>query len=94
MGRTLVQRFRSEVEVYRRVLADPRTPHRARWLLGIAVAYAVSPVDLIPDFIPVIGHLDDALILPLLFWLAIRALPPGLLAEHRAALRGSLPVQE
>lgn len=77
------QRFKAELALYRRILADPRTPRRARWLLGAAVAYALSPVDLIPDFIPVIGHLDDALILPLLVWLALRCLPPSLLAEHR-----------
>lgn len=80
----LGQKFRREIQVYRRVLADPRTPTRTRWLLGAAVAYALSPIDLIPDFIPVIGHLDDAIILPLLVWLALRSMPSALLAEHRA----------
>jgi len=80
----LWQKFKREIRVYRRVLADPRTPRRTRWLLGLAVAYAASPVDLIPDFIPVLGHLDDAILLPLLVWLALRSLPPELLAEHRA----------
>jgi len=84
----IVQKFRREIEVYRRVLADRRTPRLARWLLGAAVAYAVSPIDLIPDFIPVIGHLDDAIILPLLVWLALRSVPPGLLADHRAQVEG------
>jgi uncharacterized membrane protein YkvA (DUF1232 family) len=80
--------FRREIQVYRSVLTDPRTPPRARWLLGAAVAYALSPLDLIPDFIPVLGHLDDAIILPLLVWLAWRSLPPPLLAEHRARFQG------
>jgi uncharacterized membrane protein YkvA (DUF1232 family) len=80
------KKFKREVQVYRAVLADRRTPRRARWLLHAAVAYALSPIDLIPDFIPVIGHLDDAIILPLLVWLALRSMPPELLAEHRARI--------
>jgi uncharacterized membrane protein YkvA (DUF1232 family) len=55
-------------------------------LLGSAVAYAVTPVDLIPDFIPVIGHLDDAIIIPLLVFLALKTIPMSLLEEHRQAL--------
>ena len=63
---------------------DPRTPWYAR-ALGIAVtAYALSPIDLIPDFIPVLGLLDDLVIVPLGV-LAVRALiPDEVLAEHRA----------
>jgi uncharacterized membrane protein YkvA (DUF1232 family) len=80
---SLVRAFQNEVGVYRSVTADPRCPRVARWLLGGAVAYALSPIDLIPDFIPVIGHLDDMLILPLLVWLAIRIIPKELIAEHR-----------
>ena len=83
-ARSLASRLRREVRVWRAVLADPRTPRLARWLLGAAVAYAVSPVDLIPDFIPVLGHLDDILILPLLVWLAVRLIPAEVVAEHRA----------
>jgi len=81
------RRFKREIALYRRVLADPRTPRVARWLLGAAVAYALSPIDLIPDFVPVLGHLDDLLVLPLLVWLALRAVPAHIVAEHRAALK-------
>ncbi|MFC1462701.1 YkvA family protein [Verrucomicrobiota bacterium] len=80
---TLVRTFRNEVAVYRSVVVDRRCPRMTRWLLGGAVAYALSPIDLIPDFIPVIGHLDDAIILPLLIWLALRAIPKELVDEHR-----------
>lgn len=85
----LVRRFRNEIGMYRSILRDPRCPRLARWLLGGAVAYALSPIDLIPDFIPVIGHLDDALILPLLIWLARRALPKELIQEHRSRIKKS-----
>ena len=81
----LAKAFCNEIGVYRAVMADPRCPRPARVLLGAAVAYAVSPVDLIPDFIPIVGHLDDAVILPLLVWLALRLIPKDLVADHRAA---------
>lgn len=83
-ARAIVKRFSLEVEFYRQVLKHPRTPRAARFLLGAAIAYAVSPIDLIPDFIPAIGHLDDAIILPVLIWLALRLIPKDVLAECRA----------
>jgi len=80
----IAKRIKSEVSVYRSVMADSRCPRLARWLLAAAVAYALSPIDLIPDFIPIVGQLDDLLILPLLVWLAIRLVPTELLEEQRA----------
>ncbi len=62
---------------------DPRTPLPARIIIIIAVAYAVSPIDLIPDFIPVFGQLDDLLLLPILIALAIRMIPPDVTARCR-----------
>jgi uncharacterized membrane protein YkvA (DUF1232 family) len=63
---------------------DPRVPWYAKALaIGIA-AYAVSPIDLIPDFIPVLGYLDDVILVPLGVALVIRLIPPHVLAEHRA----------
>ncbi|NDV87400.1 DUF1232 domain-containing protein [Aurantimonas aggregata] len=63
---------------------DPRTPWYAKALaLGIA-AYALSPIDLIPDFIPVLGYVDDAILLPLAIMLAVRLVPAEVMAEHRA----------
>ncbi len=82
-ARSLIQRFRQELAFYRLVLKHPRTPRASRILLGAAIAYAVSPIDLIPDFIPVIGHLDDVIILPILIGLALRLIPKDVLAECR-----------
>jgi uncharacterized membrane protein YkvA (DUF1232 family) len=64
---------------------DPRTPWGAKLLAGFVAAYALSPVDLIPDAIPVLGLLDEVILLPPLIWLALRMIPEGVMAEARAA---------
>ena len=64
---------------------DPRVPWAVKLLALIVAGYALSPVDLIPDFIPVLGYLDDVLLLPLGILLVLRLIPPDLLAEHRRA---------
>ncbi|WP_084301287.1 YkvA family protein [Comamonas badia] len=61
----------------------PGTPWYAKALGVFVVAYALSPIDLIPDFIPVLGYVDDMLLLPALIWLTVRLLPPEVLAECR-----------
>ncbi|WP_376097702.1 YkvA family protein [Roseomonas sp. CCTCC AB2023176] len=63
---------------------DPRTPWFARAFAIVVAAYALSPVDLIPDVIPVLGLLDEAILLPLAILLLVRMLPPAVFAEHRA----------
>ena len=62
---------------------DPRTPWHAKALVVFVVAYALSPIDLVPDFIPVLGYLDDLILLPLLIWAAVRLLPPEVLESCR-----------
>ena len=79
-----MNRFSQEIRIYRLVLKHPRTPRLARFLLGTAVAYAVSPIDLIPNFIPVVGHLDDVIVLPVLIWFARRLIPTDVIAECRS----------
>ena len=64
---------------------DPRTPWYARAFALAIAAYALSPIDLIPDFVPVLGYLDEVILLPPAILLAVRLLPPELMAEHRAA---------
>lgn len=64
-------------------LKDPGSPWKARVAIGAALAYASSPIDLIPDFIPVLGQLDDLLIVPALIALAIRLIPREVIAKSR-----------
>ena len=63
---------------------DPRTPWYAKVLAGLVAAYALSPIDLIPDFIPIIGYLDDLLILPLGILAVVALIPVPLMEEFRA----------
>ncbi len=83
--RRLRDSLRHELRVYQLVLRHPETPRASRLLLGAAVAYALSPIDLIPDWVPVIGHIDDILIVPLLVWLAVKFVPSEVIEECRAA---------
>jgi uncharacterized membrane protein YkvA (DUF1232 family) len=64
---------------------DPRVPWYAKAMAGCVAAYALSPIDLIPDFVPVLGYLDDVLIVPLGIMLAVQMIPGALMAEHRAS---------
>jgi uncharacterized membrane protein YkvA (DUF1232 family) len=64
---------------------DPRVPWYAKAVAIMVAAYALSPIDLIPDFIPVLGYLDDLIIVPLGIALVVRMIPPPIMAEHRAA---------
>jgi uncharacterized membrane protein YkvA (DUF1232 family) len=62
---------------------DPRVPWYARVFAGFVVAYAFSPIDLIPDVIPILGYLDDLVLVPLGIILVLKMIPPGVLAECR-----------
>jgi len=79
LGRSL----KREVTVYQLVIQDKRTPKLAKLLLMLAVGYVLFPFDIIPDFIPVIGHVDDALIVPALVLLALRYVPQAVLDDCR-----------
>ena len=80
---------RLKVEVHALYLAykDPRVPWYARVFAAVVVGYAFSPIDLIPDPIPVLGYLDDLILIPLGVALAIRMIPPQVLAECREEAR-------
>lgn len=64
-------------------MRDPRTPWYARAFLALVVAHTFSPIDLIPDFIPVLGYLDDLIITPLGIFLALKLIPPAVMVEAR-----------
>jgi len=87
--REITRHIAREVRVCALVMRDPRTPRLARVILGCGVAYALSPIDLIPDFLPVIGHLDDAVIVPLLIAIGLALVPREVVRDHReACVRG------
>ena len=80
-ARGWARRLRQDAVAVYFAARDPRTPMLARCLAAAIAAYALSPIDLIPDFIPVLGYLDDLLLVPLGLLLVIRLLPPVVLAE-------------
>lgn len=82
--KTWAATLKREARVFKLAANDPRVPKRAKWLAAAAIAYLASPIDLIPDFIPVLGQLDDLVIVPGLLWLAIRQIDPALMADLRA----------
>ena len=83
-GRVWAKRIKRDAMTLWFARSHPRTPWHAKALGLFVVAYALSPIDLIPDFIPVLGYLDDVILLPVLIWLTVRLLPPDVLAECRA----------
>jgi uncharacterized membrane protein YkvA (DUF1232 family) len=87
--KSIEQRIRREVKVYQLLLKDSRVPRPSKWLLGLAIGYLLSPIDLIPDFIPVLGQIDDLIIVPFLLTLALRVIPNQVIDECREkALNG------
>jgi uncharacterized membrane protein YkvA (DUF1232 family) len=76
--------LKTEVFALYAAMRHPRTPWYAKLLIVAIVAYALSPIDLIPDFIPVLGFLDDILLLPLGIVLAVKMIPPEVMRECRA----------
>jgi uncharacterized membrane protein YkvA (DUF1232 family) len=81
------QRLKREIQALYWAYQDPRTPWYARLLAVLIVAYALSPIDLIPDPIPVLGYLDDLLLLPLGIWLVLRWIPPEVMADAHRSVR-------
>lgn len=85
--RIAARRIRRDAVTLWLACQDARTPWRVRLLAALVVAYALSPIDLVPDFIPVLGYLDELLLLPGLIWLVLRLMPPPLLHACRARAR-------
>jgi uncharacterized membrane protein YkvA (DUF1232 family) len=78
-----VRRLKTETYAIYLASKDPRVPWYAKAIIIFVVAHTFSPIDLIPDFIPVLGYLDDLVIAPLGIWLAVRLIPQDVLAECR-----------
>jgi uncharacterized membrane protein YkvA (DUF1232 family) len=78
-----LRRLKRELHAVFIAARDTRTPWIARLLAACVLAYALSPIDLIPDFIPVLGQLDDLLLVPLGIWLCLKLIPPAVMADAR-----------
>lgn len=83
--KTAARRIKRDVFALLLAYRDPRTPWYARAFAAFVVARTFSPIDLIPDFIPVLGYLDDLLLTPLYIRLAVRLIPPAVMADARLA---------
>ena len=86
-----VQALKTEIKALYLARRDPRVPRRAKIVVALVVAYALSPIDLIPDFIPVLGYLDDLLILPLGIMIALKMIPAEVMRDCRAKAAASAP---
>ncbi len=78
-----VKKIKKELRIYQAILKDKRTPLLAKVLLGLAIGYILMPFDLIPDFIPIIGQLDDFIFAALLILIALKFIPRQVVQEHR-----------
>ncbi len=90
MGRKRVKQLKQETYALYLAYRDPRVSWYARVWLAIVVGYAFSPIDLIPDFIPILGYLDDLILIPAGIWLALKLIPPQVLTECRARAQTEL----
>lgn len=79
----LVKKLKMEINILIEVYRDPRIPWYTRALLAVLLAYMLSPLDLIPDFIPVLGYLDDVILIPLLIFLVLKLTPGYVIEEAR-----------
>jgi uncharacterized membrane protein YkvA (DUF1232 family) len=81
----IATQLKAEFEFYRRLQQHPQTPVLAKFCLWLAIGYLLMPFDLIPDFLPVIGQLDELVIIPLLLYCALKLTPQAIVAECKGA---------
>lgn len=86
--------LKNEITAITFALKDKRTPVLAKILIIITISYALSPVDLIPDFVPVLGYVDDLLLLPGLVALAIKLIPREVLEDSRKMAKNSYAINK
>lgn len=82
------KKLKSDIPAVFLALKHKGTPWYAKALAAVTVGYALSPIDLIPDFIPVLGYLDDLLLLPALVWLVVKLIPKDVFDECRKSAEG------
>ena len=82
----IANKLKAEFAFYRRLQQHPQTPKLAKALLWLAIGYVLMPFDLIPDFLPVIGQLDDVVIIPILLYWALKLTPADVIAACRTEL--------
>lgn len=87
--KSFTKHLKQEFEVYRLVLKHPQTPWVAKVFLGLAIGYLLLPFDLIPDFIPVLGQLDDLIIIPVLVYVALLFIPQEVIQGCREQVQAS-----
>lgn len=86
--RSLISWVGLQLRVHNLIMRHAETPIQSKILLGLALGYAISPIGLIPDFIPIIGYVDDIIIVPILMVLAVRMVPPSVVEDcRRRAIR-------
>ncbi|MCF8185479.1 MAG: DUF1232 domain-containing protein [Sulfuritalea sp.] len=84
------KQLKQELAVYRLVLKHPKTPWLAKLFLGLAIAYLLLPFDLIPDFIPVLGQLDEVVIIPILVYIALLFIPKTIIQDCREQVQSTI----
>ena len=84
------KQLKQELAVYRLVLKHPKTPWLAKLFLGLAIAYLLIPFDLIPDFIPVLGQLDEVVIIPILVYIALLFIPKTIIQDCREQVQSTI----
>ena len=87
--KSFTKQLKQEFEVYRLVLKHPQTPWVAKVFLGLAIGYLLLPFDLIPDFIPVLGQLDDLIIIPILVYVALLFIPKVVIQSCREQVQAN-----
>lgn len=76
--------LKQNIDLYRGIYEDRRTPRLAKALLWLAIGYVLLPIDIVPDFIPILGQLDDLIMVPLIIYFAIKMIPDDVYKEHRS----------
>jgi len=88
------KRLKNEIYAIFLAFKDKRTPIYAKIMIGLTISYALSPIDLIPDFIPIIGYLDDLMILPLMISISIKLIPKYILIDCRNQVKANFQINK